>query len=69
MKKDLQEFIDKKTSYDEELKFYESFTSKYLQDDCVLLKKKFVVKAGDIYHLSFLLFMWDMRLSYDVFIL
>ncbi len=29
MKKDLQEFIDKETSYDEELDFYEMFTTKY----------------------------------------
>ena len=29
MKKDLQEFIDTDTSLDEELKFYDSFVSKY----------------------------------------
>lgn len=29
MKKDLQEFIDKETSYDDELDFYEMFTTKY----------------------------------------
>ena len=29
MKKDLQKFIDKDTSYDEEHDFYEEFTSKY----------------------------------------
>ena len=29
MKKDLQEFIDKDTSYEEELAFYEEFISKY----------------------------------------
>ena len=29
MKKDLQEFIDKDTSYNEEITFYEEFTAKY----------------------------------------
>ena len=29
MKKDLQEFIDKETSYDEDLDFYKKFTTKY----------------------------------------
>ncbi|MBR6578937.1 MAG: hypothetical protein IKK74_08335 [Clostridia bacterium] len=29
MKNDLQEFIDKDTTYDEELAFYEEFTTKY----------------------------------------
>lgn len=30
MKQDLQEFIEKKTSYDEEIQFYENFASKYI---------------------------------------